>query len=610
MSPARAAARAAGTDDWIERVRAASDVVEVIGQTVALRRAGRNWIGLCPFHAEKTPSFSVNAERQFYHCFGCKAGGDVFKFVQEIEKVGFLDAAELLSRRAGIPVPERRAGERGARTVLLEVLEAAAAAYEQWLGDPERGATARAYLERRGLARDTIRAFRLGLAPDGWENLTSRLRPRFADDTLVQAGLAMPRTGGGGSVAGSARQETAVDRGRRGTPYDRFRNRLMVPLVAPGGAVLGFGARALGDEQPKYLNSPETPVYHKGAFLFALEHARREVESGGEVIVVEGYFDAIVLHQAGVRNVVATSGTALTPEQARALRRLAARVVMTYDGDAAGQQATLRSLGVLLGEGLDVLVTDLPPGQDPDTLVRELGAAGWAALRAQACDPVEFVQRHVLRAQSTVDARERALQAVVELSAAVSDPVRLRLLLERAAQVFGMPARVLDRAVTFKRSGQRIETPLRAALREQTRGELQLEGLLLRALLHAPGELEAARQRLSPEDFRDPAARELALRLWGGAAGLPEEGPAASLARELASSGSEALDWRAEAAGATERMVERRLKQELRERRNRLGRAAEGPETARLMQEIDEIARSLRELHTQVGNFGDRESEG
>ncbi len=375
---ARSGGGADGPDAWVERVRAASDIVEIVSQTVPLRRVGRNLMGRCPFHEEKSPSFSVSPERQFYHCFGCKAGGDVFKFVQETEKVGFLEAVELLSRRAGIPVPERRSGERGKRAPLFEALDAAATTYEQWLGDPSLGAAARALLEQRGISRETQREFRLGLALPGWENLVQRLRGRWSDEVLLEARLAGRKEGG------------------RST-FDWFRNRLMIPLVAPGGAVLGFGARALGEESPKYLNSPESAVYHKAQFLYALEQARRAVKPDGEMVVVEGYFDAIALHQAGVRNTVATSGTALTADHARALRRLVRGVALTYDGDAAGQQAMLRSLGVLLAEGLDVVVVELPAGDDPDTLVRRAGNPGWCTVRDSAYDAVEFVHRHVLR---------------------------------------------------------------------------------------------------------------------------------------------------------------------------------------------------------------------
>lgn len=437
-----------GSDDWVERVRAASDIVEVVGQTVPLRRVGRNWMGACPFHSEKTPSFSVNAERQFYHCFSCKAGGDVFKYIQESEKVGFLEAVEMLSNRAGIPVPERRAGERGKRAPLLEALDAAATVYEQWLGDPTTGAIGRAYLEQRGISRETQRAFRIGFAPAGWDNLVPRLRPKFGDDVLLEARLAGRREGSRNL-------------------YDWFRNRLMVPLIAPGGAVLGFGARTMGEENPKYLNSPESSVYHKSQFLFALEQARKHVKPDDEVVVVEGYFDAIALHQAGIPNTVATSGTALTAEHAKQLRRLARGVALTYDGDSAGQDAMLRSLGVLLAEGLDVAVVDLPKGDDPDTLVRRAGTEGWAIVRGSAYDAVGFVQRHVLRRNKGGDPRERALQTVVQLASGIPDAIRRRLLVERAAQVFGMSEAVIARAVGLGRGGQDVERPIAAALGRQ-----------------------------------------------------------------------------------------------------------------------------------------------
>ena len=567
-------------DDWVERVRAASDVVEVIGQTVQLKRVGRNWTGLCPFHNEKTPSFSVNPDRQFYHCFGCKAGGDVFRFVQETEKVEFLEAVELLSRRAGIPIPERRPGERAVRAPLLEALDQAATAYEQWLADPECGRAARAYLEGRGLSSETVRAFRLGVAPDGWEHLSSRLAPKLGEAVLVQAGLAMRREGRSGI-------------------YDRFRDRLMVPLIGPGGAVIGFGARAFGDQQPKYLNSPETPVYHKGGFLFGLETARRHADAAGEVVVVEGYFDAIALHQAGLAHTVATSGTALTADQARLLRRAAPRVALTYDGDDAGREAMMRSLAVLLAEGLEVVVVDLPQGDDPDTLVRRGGAEAWRALRAGGYDPVEFIQRHVLRGGGPGDPREKALQMVVRLASEVRDTIRARLLLERASQVFGLPEAVLARAVALQRGGQGSEAPLKAAVRAQRRGGQDLEQTLLRALLLAPEALAAVRDRVELTDFQDGECGALAAWLWSGRADLPETGAEAALARELASGGSAGQDWVAEAVGAARRMVERRLLQRLKERKLELGRTPDGPETTRLMTEVDELARSLKELNAQ-----------
>lgn len=588
-----------GSDDWIERVRAASDIAEVIGQTVSLRRSGRNWVGLCPFHKEKTPSFSVNVERQFYYCFSCKAGGDVFKFIQETEHVGFLEAAEMLSHRAGIPVPERGApGERGARARLHEALEAAAAAYEQWLGDPTVGAATRAYLERRGVSEESRRRFRLGLSLPAWDALVAKLRGRHDEETLVTAGLASRKQSGSGIV-------------------DRFRNRLMIPLTA-GGQVVGFCARALSDEDPpKYLNSPETPTYHKGSFLFALDLARREVGPDGELILVEGQFDAISLHQAGLKNTVATSGTALTPEQAALLRRVVSRVALTYDGDAAGQDAMMRSLGVLMAEGLDVVIVDLPPGEDPDTILKRGGISEWEALRARALDPVDFVFEHLVnqRGRSGVDgdrialrhsrAGDRALQAIARLVSVVSDPLRRERLIDRADQTLGFQPGVLQQAIRQRAASIRdrgasgppppasTTSPRPTAARDET------EAQLLRSILHAPEAFEPAREQVRAEDFRDPACAALARSLWASHGAFPEDDAEAALARELASDDRE-LDWMEEARGAVRVMVQRRLRQELRERQQRLRESPSAEESARLMEDIGQIARSLRDWGATV----------
>ncbi len=569
------------TDDWVERVRVASDIVEIISQTVALKRVGRNFVGLCPFHGEKTPSFSVQPERQFYHCFSCKVGGDVFRFVQETEKVGFVEAVELLSRRANIPVPERRGpgGASGQRGAVIDALEAATAAYEQWLADSAAGTAARAYLEGRGIDRESQRTFRLGIAPAGWENLTRRLSGRFPDEVLVQAGLA-------------GRRDTG-----RGGLFDRFRNRLIVPLIQAGGDVLGFGARALapGDE-PKYLNSPETSVYHKGSFLFALEQARRHIEPAGEVIVVEGYFDAIALHQAGLRHTVATSGTALTPEHVKILRRMTTKVALTYDGDTAGRDAVARSLGVLLAEGLDVVVVDLPAGEDPDTLVRRGGVEAWNAVRRLASDPVEFFERHVLRGKVAGDPREAAVQAVVRLIGRVPDPVRARLLIERSGAVFGLEAEVIARAVALQRGGQVSERPVQAAVHAQRRFQRGVEVDVLHALLQDRGSFAETEGLVSPEDFRDPLCAEVARWLWGGGIGFPEGADAAALVRELSLASETDYHWREQARGGVRQLLIRRLKEQRRQAQEALRRAATATEQTQLLEKVRDLSRDVEEL--------------
>jgi len=567
-----------GADDWVERVRAATDIVDLIGQTVPLRRSGRNFMGRCPFHEEKSPSFSVNAKEQFYHCFGCKVGGDVFKFVMATENLEFIEAVKLLSQRAGIPIPERRVSTSGPKAQLHEALDAAASAYEQWLADPSTGAAARAYLEQRGITRETQRQFRLGLSLPGWENLVPRLRARFSEEVLIEARLAGRKEGSRGA-------------------FDWFRNRLMVPLIANGGAVIGFGARAMGDEQPKYLNSPESTVYHKSQFLFGLEQARRTVKAEGEMIVVEGYFDVIALHQAGITNVVAASGTALTPDHARTLKRMVRGVALTFDGDRAGQNAMLRSLGVLLAAGLDVVVVDLPAGDDPDSLVRRAGAEGWCRVRDSACDAVEFVHRHMLRTVTAGDPRERALQAIVPLIAGVTETIRRHLLIERASQVFGLPEQVVRKAVEGASRSATSSAPVAPAVSRPT-GPLvvdKLERDLLQGLWHVPERLDDVRGEVPTSWFEDGQARALAELWWDLGVMIPEEDDASvSLARELASAQvGQGWDASAEVTGAVRLMKVRRLKHEMRERHARL-RGASGEQAIALLQEIQDLAQALQ----------------
>ncbi len=566
------------SDDWVERVRTASDIVDIVGQTVPLRRVGRNFMGRCPFHEEKSPSFSVNGERQFYHCFGCKAGGDVFKFVMETEKVGFLEAVELLSRRAGIAIPERRIGERGKRAPLLEALDAAATAYEQWLGDPQSGAAARAYLDKRGITRETQREFRIGLSLPGWEHLVTKLRPRFPEEVLLEAKLAGRKEGGRNA-------------------FDWFRNRLMVPLVAPGGAVLGFGARAMGDEQPKYLNSPESTVYHKSQFLFGLDPARKAVKADGEMIVVEGYFDVIALHQAGIKNVVAASGTALTSDHARALKRMVRGVALTFDGDAAGQQAMLRSLAVLLAEGLDVVVVDLPPGDDPDSLVRRAGADGWCRVRDSAYDAVEFVQRHVLRTTTGGDPRERALQVVVRLLTGVTDTIRHRLLVERASQVFGLSEGVIARAARLAKPGESNAPATAPAVRLERQTAARLDRDFLLGLWHQPAMLDSVRASITLDYMTEGAARDLYEHWLERGVELPEgTSDVAQLAREIASTEAETLNHEQLVVGGAMALRRRLVEKRMRAIKLLSGQTKDPAELMRLQQENYELAKELARL--------------
>ncbi|NIM61066.1 MAG: DNA primase [Acidobacteria bacterium] len=383
--------------DFIEAVRASGDIVQVISDYVPLKRAGRRLKGLCPFHQEKTPSFSVDPESQLFYCFGCQTGGDIFKFVQLYDKLNFGEAVEALATRFGVPLPAVRQKGGDDRERVLEINGLAQSFFKKLLA-ADAGRGCRDYLAERGLDETTIERLGLGYAADDWEALRGHLvakRARPAD--IVKAGLAMPRKSGSGE-------------------YDRFRDRLIFPIRDIQGRVVAFGGRALAaDAQPKYINSPETPAYTKGNHLYGLDLAKEAIRREGFAIVVEGYMDLAALLQAGFDNVVASLGTAFTPAQARLLARYTTRVRVSYDGDAAGAQATARSLDMLLEQGFEVHVVELPGGTDPDDTIRDQGAAEYGRLVREAPEYLEFLVRRQIAEHGMADTRAKvaAVNAVL-----------------------------------------------------------------------------------------------------------------------------------------------------------------------------------------------------
>ena len=363
--------------DFTQSVKEQADIVKIVGEYVRLRKAGaQNYSGLCPFHKEKTPSFSVHAGRQFYHCFGCGQSGDVFSFIQKIENVPFPEAVRTVARKCGIPLPQREftspeeAAEHRQRGKLLELHEIATAWFEEQLRSPE-GATAREYLTGRGLNAEGIAKFRIGFAPDNFHALRQRLEPLADPATLRASGLFSWKEQEDGSP---------------GPLYSKFRKRVMFPIANEGGRIIAFTARTLetGEKAgPKYLNSPETPLYSKGNVLFNLDKARQAIRSDGGVVLVEGQMDCISVFLAGIPNVIATSGTAFTEAQVRLLKRYATRVILNFDPDTAGANAAEKSIDLLTEEGFDIRVLTLEGGLDPDRYVRERGARAYVdALRA------------------------------------------------------------------------------------------------------------------------------------------------------------------------------------------------------------------------------------
>jgi DNA primase len=347
----------------IREILARTDIGQLIGAYVQLRKRGNDLVGLCPFHAENTPSFHVHPDRGFFKCFGCGQGGDAIKFVQLLENVPFPEAARVLARRAAIPLADESpeaARVRGEKEQIYAANELAAAFFQRTLRLGPEGAGARAYVERRGFSSATVEAFKLGYAPPGWDGLVRELTANGVDLRIAAlAGL--------------------VKSGQHGF-YDFYRARLMIPTYSTTGEVVAFGGRALDDSEPKYLNTTTTPVYTKGRGLYALNVARRAAAAREALVVVEGYLDCIALHQAGFTNAVASLGTAFTAEQAAEIRKYAERVFLCFDADAAGSAATAKSIDLLGAAGCSTFIVGLPPGDDPDTFVRTQGAAAFQGL--------------------------------------------------------------------------------------------------------------------------------------------------------------------------------------------------------------------------------------
>lgn len=501
----------------IDEIRRRVDIVEVIGEVLPLQRAGRSFKGLCPFHQEKTASFTVSPDRQAYHCFGCGAGGNVISFVMEFDKVGFVEAVRSLARRAGVAVPEpRRAdpAEQREHDAIFHALRLAQTLYRSNLEDERAGKAARRYLAERGITAETSLAFGLGYAPAGWEELAQRAtREGIPAEILVKSGLAKSREESGGH-------------------YDVFRNRIIFPIVGTSDRVLGFGGRSLGDEEPKYMNSSETPVFRKGQNLYGLPQARDAIRSKGSAVVVEGYMDLIALHQAGARHVVAPLGTAFGPEQGRLLARYAPAATIAFDGDAAGRRAVWLAAPWLWESGLRVRVATLPEGEDPDSLVRRAGLAGWEAIESGARDFVEFGFEEAADAAALDDVLRRMVAAL----AGVRDDLRRAMYARAVAERAGIPEETLLRSV--KREIERRRGGAGAAERaagatsaatEQTpeeRADLQAERDLLHLLLECPHLQPEVAPRFSPDLFADESLRAIAeamRRAWDAESTLTAE---------------------------------------------------------------------------------------
>ncbi|MBN1576093.1 MAG: DNA primase [Chitinispirillaceae bacterium] len=483
-------------DNSKEEVRSRTDIAAVIGRYVTLKPSGQTLKGLCPFHKEKTPSFHVNPVQGFYHCFGCGKGGDVFSFIQEIEGIGFAEALAMLAEECGVTLQRfslqySSGGETSgtchpadnlSKTELLRIHELTARFF---YSNIKPSAAAVAYLKSRGLRPETVRDFRLGFAPEEWTTLIDHCKKeRIPEPALIACGLAIRKENGG--------------------CYDRFRNRVMFSLCDLSGRVIGFAGRGMGEDAvPKYLNSPETLLYKKKSFLYGLDRARTAVKEHQNVIVVEGYMDYLTLFQAGIRNIVATSGTALTPEHAHLLGRFARSVILTFDGDSAGQTAAERAVFTLAPFNLDLSVLILPGDEDPDSMVNNHGRGAFEEFLNNRRPWEEFIVERMMAAHDAATARGKSavIDVLAPLAKSIGDPIIARHFKKVLAEKLGIEERLVYKKLPEKKEHATAFRPslLSADLAYST----TLEGKFLHYLFLKPELIEEARNFVAPETLTD-----------------------------------------------------------------------------------------------------------
>lgn len=479
----------------VDEVQSLNDIVEVVSGFIPLKRSGRTFKALCPFHQEKTPSFIVHPEKQIFHCFGCGAGGNVFTFLMKTENLTFPEALRQLAERVHYPLPEpaRRSPEEVSESeALYEIYRAAQEYYAANLRHPVTGEAARAYLRKRGFDEDVLNEFPLGWATAEWRGLF---------ELLVRRGIKEPFIYRSGLIL----------RSREGNPYDLFRGRLIFPIQNLQGKVIAFGGRALGEEMPKYLNSPESAIFRKRRELFGLHLTKRFIPAGEpRILIVEGYFDFLRVYRAGFKNVAATLGTALTEDQVRVLKRFVQEAVVIFDGDRAGEAASLRGLEVFLEGEMSAKVVVLPPGKDPDTLIGEAGAEAFGDLLAKALDFFDFKWQFLKRRYHPSEPMGllKISSEFLETLSKVRSPLLLDHYLRRLATLLGIGEEAvrkeLGRLQEKKRSGEEVQMEGRA----RTLPSFPEEGTLLALLLEEPAFWERGGRGLVPGDFRHPGAQE------------------------------------------------------------------------------------------------------
>jgi len=506
-------------DQVLDRIRQATDIVALLRESLPLKRAGSAYKALCPFHREKTPSFHVNPERQIFTCFGCGEGGDVFSFVMKTEGVSFFEAASVLAERAHIELPKTGtpSAPAGEKDRLHQVNAWAAEQFHHWLVDRPVGKPVLQYLEARGVDLETVKRFQLGYSPDSWDTLLKTAKQQKQPTHLM-------------ARAGLLASKSDSDR-----LYDRFRNRLMFPIRDVRGRVIGFGARALDNSEPKYLNSPETPLFSKGRVLYAIDRARDDLREKRQAIVVEGYMDAITAHQYGVKRSIGVLGTALTRDHVRTLRRYVDEVVLIFYADNAGLTSASRSLDAFAAEELSARVVTLPDGLDPDDFLRRHGAEAFLDCVRGAVDGITHKLNRALEAaagnggKSTL-AQSKALDDVLATVALMPNPVAQSVEIKKIAERTKLPEQALRQRLERLASGHRPRTADLPA-RPRAGSSRAIERELLLAMLTYPDTVGVVQKNLDVALLRDTEVRVLIQRFLGMSESAEPIGPADLLAR-------------------------------------------------------------------------------
>jgi DNA primase len=503
----------ATSNDAKTSVLAAIDIVELIGQTVKLKRRGAKFLGLCPFHQEKTPSFTVDPSKQFFHCFGCKAGGNVIDFVMKRDRLEFVEALQLLARQAGIELPRFGLSKQNTseRQILLETQSVACGLFEKLLSHPQHGQAAREYLKTRGFTEESIQKFQIGLTVDSWDVLLrSQAMKKFTPQQLATAGLVKPREGGDGF-------------------YDTFRNRIMFPIRDEQARIIAFGGRVSpGSQDPaKYLNSPETPLFNKSRTIYGLDLARQKIVETRTVAVVEGYTDVVMAHQYGATNVVSVLGTAMTEQHVTILRRFADRIVLLFDADTAGDLAVNRAVELFLTQPIEIAIASMPDGVDPDEFLLANGVEAFEKLLAGAQDALSYKWRQLLRDFGSSDdltSQQKAIEQYLELLAGARgsgpvDPIRWGSILARVSRLTEIPAQELNRRFRKRKSAatptkKESESSEVVPMPQVANARDHAERWLLGTLLAKPNRWADVQQQVQPTDFLDESRRELAEIYW------------------------------------------------------------------------------------------------